>query len=113
MVRLSRALYREYPTANLLRREHPEANEVFVTGTFDDWGKTQQLHKVGDVFEKSVDLPNSDKILYKVGQERAASSAHIRHPPIPSLLSNFNLQSESQCISQFMPRTDDGQNSEV
>jgi hypothetical protein len=49
-----------------LFREHPEANEVFVTGTFDDWGKTQQLHKVGDVFEKTVDLDGKDKILYKV-----------------------------------------------
>ncbi|KAF2417440.1 hypothetical protein EJ08DRAFT_82141 [Tothia fuscella] len=47
------------------RWEHPEANEVFVTGTFDDWGKTEKLEKVGNVFEKTVDLDGKDKILYK------------------------------------------------
>ncbi|KAL1886197.1 hypothetical protein Plec18167_000126 [Paecilomyces lecythidis] len=43
-----------------------EANEVFVTGTFDDWGKTVQLDKKGSVFEKEVHLPTADeKIQYK------------------------------------------------
>lgn len=42
-------------------------NEVFVTGTFDDWGKTVQLDRNGDVFEKTVSLPDTDeKIQYKV-----------------------------------------------
>ncbi|KAI0144064.1 carbohydrate-binding module family 48 protein [Hypoxylon sp. NC0597] len=45
--------------------EHP-ASEVYVTGTFDDWKKTEQLEKVGDHFEKAVTLPNaSEKIYYK------------------------------------------------
>jgi hypothetical protein len=52
-------------------REHPEANEVFVTGTFDDWGKTEKLDRKGDFFEKEVQLPNKDKILYKVSPIRA------------------------------------------
>lgn len=51
-------------------REHPEAKEVFVTGTFDDWGKTEKLDRKGDFFEKDVQLPNKDKILYKVRQAR-------------------------------------------
>ncbi|KAM7221349.1 putative carbohydrate-binding module family 48 protein, partial [Rhypophila decipiens] len=43
------------------------AEEVYVTGTFDNWEKTEQLEKVGDVFKKTVTLPNtSDKILYKL-----------------------------------------------
>ena len=47
------------------RWEHP-AEEVFVTGTFDDWGKSVKLDKVGSAYEKTVDLPKSDdKILYK------------------------------------------------
>jgi 1,4-alpha-glucan branching enzyme len=47
-------------------RPHPEANDVHVTGTFDDWGKSVQLNKVGDVWEKDVELPKADeKILYK------------------------------------------------
>jgi len=48
------------------RRSHP-AEEVYVTGTFDGWGKSQQLEKVGDVFEKKVKLLDpADKIFYKV-----------------------------------------------
>ncbi|RAK99811.1 carbohydrate-binding module family 48 protein [Aspergillus ibericus CBS 121593] len=42
------------------------ASEVFVTGTFDDWGKTVQLDRIGDGFEKEVSLPATDeKIHYK------------------------------------------------
>jgi hypothetical protein len=47
--------------------EHP-AEEVFVTGTFDNWTKSVRLEKVGDVFQKEVELePQTDKIYYKVG----------------------------------------------
>lgn len=39
-----------------------------MTGTFDNWSKSEKMEKVGDKFEKSVDLPDSsDKIYYKVG----------------------------------------------
>jgi hypothetical protein len=44
-----------------------KADDVHVTGTFDDWGKTEKLEKVGDVFEKEVTLPSADeKYYYKV-----------------------------------------------
>ncbi|KAI0394114.1 carbohydrate-binding module family 48 protein [Xylariaceae sp. FL0594] len=44
---------------------HP-ANEVYVTGTFDEWNKTEKLEKVGEGFEKRVTLPDiSKKIFYK------------------------------------------------
>ncbi|KYG44004.1 carbohydrate-binding module family 48 protein [Acidomyces richmondensis BFW] len=44
---------------------HP-AEEVFVTGTFDNWSKSIKLDKSGDVFKKTVTLPKTDeKILYK------------------------------------------------
>ncbi|KAH5201300.1 hypothetical protein HBI18_143550 [Parastagonospora nodorum] len=33
------------------------ANEVLVTGTFDDWQKTVTLEKVDGVFKKTVELP--------------------------------------------------------
>jgi hypothetical protein len=40
---------------------------VYVTGTFDDWGKTVKLEKKGDVYEKEVQLLKSDeKVYYKV-----------------------------------------------
>jgi len=44
------------------------ANEVYVTGTFDDWAKTEKLEKVdAGHFEKVVQLNKVDeKILYKV-----------------------------------------------
>ena len=51
---------------DLKYRPHPDAKDVHVTGTFDDWGKTEQLNKVGDFFEKEVNLPSADeKIYYK------------------------------------------------
>ncbi|KAJ5748944.1 uncharacterized protein N7511_010640 [Penicillium nucicola] len=40
------------------------ASEVFVTGTFDDWGKTVKLDRVGDIFVKEVSLA-PEKTLYK------------------------------------------------
>ncbi|KAJ5750085.1 hypothetical protein N7533_007113 [Penicillium manginii] len=42
-----------------------DANEVFVTGTFDDWGKTVKLNRVGGIFIKEVSLPVREKIQYK------------------------------------------------
>ncbi|KXX77884.1 Cruciform DNA-recognizing protein 1 [Madurella mycetomatis] len=43
-----------------------DAEEVYVTGDFDDWSKSEKLEKVGQVFQKTVTLPNaSDKIYYK------------------------------------------------
>ena len=51
---------------SLSRRTKP-ANEVYVTGTFDNWAKTEKLDPVGTGFEKTVTLPDSSaKILYKV-----------------------------------------------
>lgn len=43
------------------------AEEVYVTGTFDNWSKSEKLEKVDGVFQKTVTLPNAqDKIYYKV-----------------------------------------------
>jgi 1,4-alpha-glucan branching enzyme len=39
-----------------ITREHA-ANEVLVTGTFDDWQKTVTLEKVDGIFKKTVELP--------------------------------------------------------
>ncbi|KXH27223.1 hypothetical protein CSIM01_11247 [Colletotrichum simmondsii] len=44
---------------------HP-AEEVYVTGTFDNWTKSEKLEKVGSSFEKTVTLADaSEKIYYK------------------------------------------------
>ena len=43
------------------------AEEVYVTGTFDNWTKSERLDRVGQSFQKTVTLPESDaKIFYKV-----------------------------------------------
>jgi hypothetical protein len=43
------------------------ASEVYVTGTFDHWSKSEKLIQTGDVFEKNVTLPSAtEKIYYKV-----------------------------------------------
>ncbi|KAF4946187.1 hypothetical protein FGADI_11379 [Fusarium gaditjirri] len=45
--------------------EHP-ADVVYVTGTFDNWTKSVQLEKEGNVFSKTVDLKEPEgKIYYK------------------------------------------------
>ncbi|KAJ5158428.1 Immunoglobulin E-set [Penicillium coprophilum] len=41
------------------------ASEVFVTGTFDDWGKTVKLDRVGDIFTKEVTISPVQKVQYK------------------------------------------------
>lgn len=53
-------------------RAHP-AQEVFVTGSFDNWSTSVQLDKTGSIFEKTVSLPQTgDKIEYKVRRHAAA-----------------------------------------
>lgn len=50
----------------VLHRPHPNAKDVHVTGTFDDWSKSEQLNQVGETWEKEVTLSEADKkILYK------------------------------------------------
>jgi hypothetical protein len=66
-------------------REHP-AEEVFVTGTFDNWTKSVRLEKVGDVFEKEVEFgPDTEKIFYKVGRATVliarSDTRHFVWPP--------------------------------
>lgn len=47
-----------------IARPHPDAKDVHVTGTFDDWGKSEQLNQVGDTWEKEVNLPSADEKYY-------------------------------------------------
>ncbi|RBQ75798.1 hypothetical protein FVER14953_20168 [Fusarium verticillioides] len=68
--------------------EHP-ADEVYVTGTFDNWTKSVQLEKEGNVFSKTVDLKEPEgKIYYKVRQRQRAST---RNPQQHLPFSMFNL----------------------
>lgn len=48
-------------------RPHAAADEVIVTGTFDNWAKSIKLDKKAWAHEKTVEIPDTkDEILYKV-----------------------------------------------
>jgi len=50
------------------------ASEVYVTGTFDDWSKSEKLVQTGNVFEKNVTLPSAaEKIYYKVREDESSA----------------------------------------
>ncbi|KEZ45184.1 hypothetical protein SAPIO_CDS2638 [Scedosporium apiospermum] len=53
------------------------AQEVYVTGTFDNWSKSEKLDKIGDdSFTKTVAIPDaSSKIYYKCACDEAARSS--------------------------------------
>jgi hypothetical protein len=51
----------------LMIRTATDAEDVYVTGTFDSWSKSIKLQKSSaGVLEKEVTLPISEKISYKV-----------------------------------------------
>ncbi len=57
----------------LFKWEH-EASEVYVTGTFDNWSKSERLIQTGNVFEKTVTLPSAaEKIYYKVREDEPSA----------------------------------------
>lgn len=49
----------------ILRWPHTDANEVIVTGTFDQWSLSVRLTRKPDGFEAPVLIPWKDKIAYK------------------------------------------------
>tara|TARA_R110002060_G_scaffold71173_3_gene79760 strand:+ start:702 stop:878 length:177 start_codon:yes stop_codon:yes gene_type:complete len=53
-----------------------------VTGTFDDWSKSEKLVKNGDSFSKDVTLNSAaEKIYYKVrGRHIQSDSGNVRIP---------------------------------
>ncbi|KAK4965209.1 hypothetical protein LTR28_003522 [Elasticomyces elasticus] len=71
--------------------EHP-AQEVYVTGTFDNWSKSVKLDKKGDTFEKLVNLPSADaKILYKVRDAVRTRAPWQRGPAAPAYYITLSL----------------------
>lgn len=76
--------FRSLLTTSPTCREHP-AEEVYVTGTFDNWTKSVKLDKEGSVFQKTVQLENpSEKIYYKVSQQLPGVCS-IVPPALPCL----------------------------
>lgn len=64
-----------------------------MTGTFDNWSKSEQMEKVGDKFEKSVELPDtSERIYYKVGTQKprlVSSYLYLRACNLPHVFHQF------------------------
>ncbi len=53
-----------------------------MTGTFDNWSKSERLDLVGDLFQKTVVLPeSSEKIFYKVGDLSLSVPLHMYEVP--------------------------------
>lgn len=68
-----------------------------MTGTFDNWTKSVQLEKEGNVFSKTVDLKEPEgKIYYKVRQRQRASTRN------PNSISPFR---HSICIWHWFGTT--------
>lgn len=75
---------------SLHHRPHP-GDEVYVTGTFDNWSKSEQMEKVGDKFEKSVELPDtSERIYYKVGTHKSRLVSSCSFPDARNLAHIFH-----------------------
>ena len=60
-------------------RSASDADDVYVTGTFDNWSKSNKLEKTAHgTLEKEVFLPMSEKISYKVQFTRT----HVSPPTL-------------------------------
>ncbi|KAH0548149.1 hypothetical protein GP486_008123, partial [Trichoglossum hirsutum] len=79
--------------------EDPVAKEVYVTGTFNDWKITIPLEKEGNVFQKSVELPLDQRVLYKASHPVRI----IRVFPPVALASRPRLRPEMKCLPPRLP----------
>lgn len=92
-----------------------------MTGTFDNWTKSEQLEKVGDVFQKTIKISDgSKKVHYKVGKlliflgvHPASHSSPHHLSPFPSspLLLAAGSAGKASCFSVSQPDRPNGQES--
>jgi nitrate reductase cytochrome c-type subunit len=74
-----------------------------VTGTFDNWSKSERLDRVGQVFQKTVTFSDSsEKVFYKVSQ--LLHSAPLCHVPsaqvAPETGRRFQANKEGHCDAE-------------
>ncbi len=85
----------------VFRWEHA-ASEVFVTGTFDDWSKSEKLIQTGNVFEKKVILPPmTGKIHYKF----VVDGKWVADPTAPQEYDEYGNLSNFLTGDQFVKHT--------
>ncbi|KAF0635044.1 hypothetical protein FPSE5266_12296 [Fusarium pseudograminearum] len=84
--------------------EHP-AEEVYVTGTFDNWTKSVRLEKEGDVFSKTVELKEPEgKIYYKGNVNNFVTPDQIvRETPAAAILNTVTLTSTTAAMASEQP----------
>ncbi|KUJ15694.1 uncharacterized protein LY89DRAFT_685647 [Mollisia scopiformis] len=81
------------------------ADEVYVTGTFDNWEKTEKLVKTGDTFEKDVTLPSAaEKIYYKFVVDGVWTTDHTA-PQENDASGNLNNVLTTERIKKHTPET--------
>ncbi|KXH47443.1 hypothetical protein CSAL01_07358, partial [Colletotrichum salicis] len=77
-------------------RAHP-AEEVYVTGTFDNWTKSEKLEKVGSSFEKTVTLADASEKIYYKGTDRK-QRRRLAQPATASVHPSKSLVHQSQSL---------------
>ncbi|KAK4249716.1 hypothetical protein C7999DRAFT_29774 [Corynascus novoguineensis] len=94
-----------------------DAEEVYVTGTFDDWTKSERLERVGEVFQKTVTLPDSaDKVLYKFVVDGSWTTDHTapqekdkegndNNVLLPEQMDNLEEASQAAAINNLVPES--------
>lgn len=103
--RISSAVQGRQPESALysfvFRWEHA-ASEVFVTGTFDDWSKSEKLIQTGNVFEKKVILPPvAGKIHYKF----VVDGNWVANPTAPQEYDDYGNLNNFLTEDQFVKHT--------
>lgn len=88
----------------IFKWDHP-ADEVYVTGTFDNWEKTEKLIKTGDTFAKDVTLPSAaEKIYYKFVVDGNWTTDHTA-PQENDASGNLNNVLTTDRIKKHTPET--------
>ncbi|KAL8752647.1 MAG: hypothetical protein Q9184_005664 [Pyrenodesmia sp. 2 TL-2023] len=109
--------------------DHP-ADEVYVTGTFDDWAKSIKLDREDGRFVKRVQLPLDQKILYKfvvdgnwttdhtapqeedgannvnniLSPDRISRPQPPSHDPSPAMMSGVSAESTTAQLAGQVPK---------
>ncbi|KAH6617272.1 hypothetical protein F5144DRAFT_499090 [Chaetomium tenue] len=93
------------------------AEEVYVTGTFDNWTKSERLDRVGQSFQKTVTLPESDaKIFYKFVVDGSWTTDHTapqekdhegndNNVLLPEQMDKLEEASQAAAINNLVPES--------
>ncbi|KAK3294988.1 uncharacterized protein B0H64DRAFT_199796 [Chaetomium fimeti] len=95
------------------------AEEVYVTGTFDNWTKSERLDRVGQIFQKTVTLPEPEsdaKIFYKFVVDGSWTTDHTapqekdhegndNNVLLPEQMDKLEEASQAAAINNLVPES--------